>query len=58
MTWNFKGLGWYLFAYFLVIGAFRIYAPAFLSNENIITLLASSIVLWLIFDRKKRPRKF
>ena len=55
MTWNTKSLGWYLFADFLVIGAFRIYAPKFLSNQNIIVLLASSVVLWLLFDGKKRP---
>ena len=51
MTINFKSLGWYLFADFLIIGAFRIYAPDHLSNQNIIVLLASSVALWLLFDR-------
>ncbi len=54
MTINFKSLGWYLFTDFLIIGAFRIYAPEYLSNQNIIVLIASSIVLWLLFDREKR----
>ena len=54
MTINFKALGWYLFADFLIIGAFRIYAPDYLSNQNIIVLLAASVALWLLFDRKKR----
>ena len=53
MDWL-DGLGWYLFADFLIIGAFRIYAPQFLSYENIIFLLVSSVVLWLLFDRKKK----
>ena len=52
MTINFKSLGWYLFADFLIIGAFRIYAPDYLSNQNI--PLASSVALWLLFDREKR----
>ena len=55
MTLNFQALGWYLFADFLVLGAFKLYAPHFLSNQNIIVLVASSVVLWLLFDRKKRP---
>ena len=54
MTINTKSLGWYVFADFLIIGAFRIYAPDYLSSHNIIVLLASSVVLWLLFDRKKR----
>ena len=54
MIINFKSLGWYLFTDFLIIGAFRIYAPEYLSNQNIIVLIASSIVLWLLFDREKR----
>ena len=54
MTFNFRTLGWYLFADFLVIGAFRIYAPEFLNNQNIIVLLVSSVVLWLLFDSKTR----
>ena len=54
MTLNFQALGWYLFADFLVIGAFRIYAPNFLDKQNILILFGSSIILWLIFDRKKR----
>ena len=53
MTINFKSLGWYFFADLLIIGAFRIYSPDYLSNQNIIVLLASSVVLWLLFDRKK-----
>ena len=53
MDWR-DGLGWYLFADFLIIGAFRIYAPQFLSYRNIIFLLVSSVVLWLLFDRKKK----
>ena len=44
MDWL-DGLGWYLFADFLIIGAFRIYAPQFLSYRNIIFLLISSVVL-------------
>ena len=43
MTINFKSLGWYLFTDFLIIGAFRIYAPDYLSNQNIIVLLAASV---------------
>ena len=54
MIINFKSLVWYLFADFLIIGAFRIYAPDYLSNQNIIILLASSVALWLLFDREKR----
>jgi len=54
MTWNFPALGWYLFAGFLIIGALRLYAPELLSSQNIIVLLASSVVLWLLFERKKR----
>ena len=54
MTINFKSLGWYLFADFLIIGAFRIYAPDHLSNQNIIVLFASSFALWLLFDREKK----
>jgi len=57
MTLNFQALGWYLFADFLVLGAFRIYAPEFLSGQNILVLLASSVVLWLLLDRKKRPSR-
>ena len=45
MNLNFQPLGWYLFADFLVLGAFKIYAPDFLSGPNIIVLLASSLVL-------------
>ena len=56
MSYNFQALAWYLFADFLVIGAFRIYAPDFLNKQNILYLLGSSIVLWLIFDRKKKRR--
>ena len=55
MSLNLQALGWYLFADFLVIGAFRIYAPEFLTTQNIVVLLVASIVLWLLFDRKKRP---
>ena len=54
MTINFKSLGWYLFADFLNIGAFRFYAPDYLSNQNIIILLASIVALWLLFDWEKR----
>ena len=54
MTINFKSLGWYLFADFLIIGAFRIYAPDYLSKQNIIVILASSVALWLLFDLEKR----
>ena len=54
MTINFKSLDWYLFADLLIIGAFRIYAPDYLSNQNIIILFTSSVVLWLLFDREKR----
>ena len=54
MTVNFKSLGWYLFTDFLIIVAFRIYAPDHLSNQNIIVLLAASVSLWLLFDREKR----
>ena len=54
MTINFKSLGWYLFTDFLIIGAFRIYAPDYLSNQNIIVLLAASVTPWLLFDREKR----
>ena len=57
MTLNFQALGWYLFADFLVLGAFRLYAPDFLSNQNIIVLVAFSVVFWLLFDRKKRPSR-
>ena len=52
MNLNFQSLGWYLFADFLVLGAFRLYAPDFLSNQNIIVLVAFSVVFWLLFDRK------
>ena len=45
MTINFKSLGWYLFTDFLIIGAFRIYAPDYLSNQNIAVLLAASVTL-------------
>ena len=38
MDWL-DGLGWYLFADFLIIGAFRIYAPQCLSYRNIIFYL-------------------
>lgn len=54
MTINFQSLGWYLVADLLVIGAFRIYAPEFLSKQNTIVLFISSILLWIIFDIKKR----
>ena len=54
MNLNFSSLAWYLFVDLLVIGAFRIYAPDFLSEQNIPILLASSVVIWFIFDRKKR----
>ena len=54
MTFNFQALGWYLFADFLIIGAFRIYAPEFLGNQNIVILISSSLALWFLFDRKKR----
>ncbi len=54
MSLNFKALGWYLLGDFLVIGAFRIYAPDFLNKQNILYLLGSSIALWLIFSSKKR----
>ena len=54
MTINFKSLGWYLFTDFLIIGAFRIYAPDYLSSQNIAVLLAASVTLWLLFDREKR----
>ena len=53
MSLNYEALGWYLFADFLVIGAFRIYAPEFLTTQNIVVLLVASVVLWLLFDRKK-----
>ena len=54
MTVNFKSLGWHLFTDFLIIVAFRMYAPDYLSNQNIIVLLAASVSLWLLFDREKR----
>ena len=54
MTIIFKSLGWCLFANFLIIGAIRTYAPDYLSNQNIIVLLAASVTLWLLFDREKR----
>ena len=54
-TLNLQAFGWYLFADFLALGAFKIYAPDFLTTQNIVVLLASSFVLWLLFDRKKRP---
>ncbi len=54
MILNFQTLGWYLFADFLVLGAFRVYAPEFLSIQNIFILLSSSVFLWLLFDRKKK----
>ena len=57
MTLNLQALGWYLFADFLVLGAFKIYAPDFLTTQNIVVLLASSVVLWLLFDRKMRPSR-
>ena len=57
MTLNLQALGWYLFADFLVLGAFKIYAPDFLTTQNIVVLLASSVVLWLLFDRKRPPQR-
>ena len=53
MTFNFQDLGWYLFADFLIIGALRFYAPGFLSNQNIIVFIASSIALRFLFAMKK-----
>ena len=38
MTLNLQALGWYLFADFLVLGAFKIYAPEFLTTQNIVVL--------------------
>ena len=57
MILNLQALGWYLFADFLVLGAFKIYAPDFLTTQNIVVLLASSVVLWLLFDRKRPPQR-
>ena len=54
MNLNFSSLAWYMFVDLLVIGACRIYAPDFLREQNIAILIASSIVMWFIFDRKKR----
>ena len=56
-TLNLQAFGWYLFADFLALGAFKIYAPDFLTTQNIVVLLASSVVLWLLFDRKRPPQR-
>ena len=54
MNLNLSSLAWYMFVDLLAIGACRIYAPDFLREQNIAILIASSIVMWFIFDRKKR----
>ena len=54
MNLNLSSLAWYVFVDLLVIGACRIYGPDFLREKNIAILISSSIVMWFIFDRKKR----
>lgn len=54
MKWNFKSLGWYLIVDFLIIIAVRIFAPDYYDSNHILSLFISSIVLWFIFERKKK----
>jgi len=54
MNWNLKSLAWYLITDFLIIIAVRIFAPDYYDWNHILSLFISSMVLWFIFERKKK----
>ena len=54
MNLNLKSLAWWFAADATIIITWKLFAPDRLDQSSVIALFASSIILWLIFDRKKR----